>query len=129
LSYNRSSGYNFNFFASRIVVETDDVKIKIFDRFSANIVVGPNSINPLLLNKQPVKNNPVINKKSVINILCVSSNMPHKNLKFIDLISDELNRLEVRHVFHITISSKDGEAINFQSKNIIFRPNLGKSIN
>jgi hypothetical protein len=125
--WNEYIRYNFNFFASRIVVETDDVKNKIVDRFSANIVVGPNSINPLLLNKQFAKNNPSVNKNSVINILCVSSNMPHKNLKFIDLICDELSRLEVRHVFHITISSKDGEAINFQSKNIIFTSRVNVS--
>jgi len=91
---------DFRLNADLLWTETLDVKKRLEKLFDKEIIVGGNFISPLI--KKVEHKKPDISRKK-INILYLTSNYPHKNIKILDKVSEILDQKGIKHNFTITI--------------------------
>ena len=112
---------DFRVNADFIWTETLDVKKRLEKLFDKEIIVGGNFISPLI-KKNEYKKSDISRQK--INILYLTADHPHKDIKILDKVSGILDERGIEHNFIITIPQQPFK--NIKNFNFIGKVNLNK---
>jgi glycosyltransferase involved in cell wall biosynthesis len=118
--------YLFNKNSNKLIFETLDAKnrfLKISNFSRENTFVINNTLNEIFLAKSKWVNLSLDNKTEN-NILCLSANYPHKNIKIVPSIIDHLLNLKLENFkFYLTVEKKETDFDSKYDKYICY---LGK---
>lgn len=114
----RYSLYTFNYklYSKKIIVETENIADRIRSMWKIPCEVGPNTVNPIIIENSRNKN--FSSDKTTKTILCASSNMDHKNLRFIETLACGLEKKQYDFKILLTISNEDAKRIGINNKRI-----------